>query len=191
MPASSVSVTKGERSVTVRVAKEGMTGCEACILKFRAKTNTDSGEYILPVSNIEINAADKSLTDIYYTDGYVTIIPEDAKILADAFLFNSDGDVIEDASDVNGTLSAMILTEIVDVPEDERATSFDAILAFYDTNGALVTMSKTKAEMSDDMDCFIAEEIIVPENAEIGEVKLMVWDEVGALKPLMAAAPVL
>ena len=191
MPASSVSVTKDERSVTVRVAKEGMTGCEACILKFRAKTNTDSGEYILPVGNIEINAADKSLTDIYYTDGYVTIIPGDAKILADAFLFNSDGDVIEDASDVKGTLSAMILAEIVDVSEDEKATSFDAILAFYDTNGALVTMSKTKAEMSDDMDCFIAEEIIVPENAEIGEVKLMVWDEMGALKPLMAAAPVL
>ncbi len=191
MSASSVSVTTDENRVTVRGTQGGITGCEACRLEFKAKPDIDSGEYILPVSDIEINAAEKNLTDVYYTDGYVRIISEDAKISAGAFLFNSDNDVIEDVSEISGTLSAMILADIAGLPEDERVTSFDAILAFYDTNDALVTLSTTEAEMSDDIDCFMVENIAIPENVEIGGVKLMIWDGIDTAKPLAAATPVL
>lgn len=189
VPVSDVSVTANENSVTVRGAVNNLTAAEVCVLIFKAKPDLEEDSYILPVSDIEINTADDSLTEIWYLEGYVSIIPEDTNIFADAYLTNSEDNILEDMADVKGDLTAYILAQMAEIPENGETTSCDLILAFYDTDGALVMVTTTEAELSGDMD-FIEKPITIPENTEIGDVKLMVWDKTDTMKPLMEVTPV-
>ena len=190
VPASAVSVTANENNVTVRGAVDGLTAAEACVLIFKAKSDVEADDYLLPVDDIDINTADNSLTDIWYLDGLVSIIPEGTSITASAFLSDADDNIIENTEDVKGNVTAWILAETAEeMPEGGEPISFDIILAFYDTNGALVKVDTLEAELSGEMDLF-EKEISIPENTEIGDVKLMVWDNTGTMKPLMEATPV-
>ncbi len=189
VPVSDVSVTVGESSVTVRGTVNNLTAAEACVLVFKAKSDVEVDGYVLPVSDIEINTVDDSLTEIWYLEGYVTIIPEDTYIFADAYLTDAEDNILEYMEDVKGELTAYILAQPAEMPEDGETVSCDLILAFYDTDGALVMVNTTEAELSDNMNYF-EEPITIPENTEIGDVKLMVWDKVGTMKPLTEVTPV-
>ena len=104
--------------MTVRGTVNELTAAEVCVLVFRAKPDVEVDGYVLPVSDIEINTADDSLTVIWYLEGYVTIISE-------------DGD-----------------------------------MAMFE------------------------KPITIPGNTEIGDVKLMIWDKAGTMKPLTEVTPV-
>ena len=189
VPVSDVSVTADEKSVTVRGTVNEFTAAEVCVLVFRAKPEVEVDGYVLPVSNIDVNTSDGSLTDIWYLEGYVTIIPEDTNIFADAYLTDAEDNILEYMEDVKGDLTAYILAQTAEIPENGEKISCDLILAFYDTNGALVMVNTTEAELSGSMDYFV-KPITIPENTEIGDVKLMVWDKIGTVKPLTEVAPV-
>ena len=187
---SEVSAAASNNTVTVRCAGNNIDG-EVCLLEFRAKADVGIGDYDIPVTDIDINTDGDGLTDIYYTDGLVTIVPAGTEVSASAaFLVDSEYNLISDAADVKGDLIAYVTTELVDPPINGETVKFDILIAFYDINSALVKTSKTDAEMSNDMDLFITN-ITIPETVKIGGVKLMIWDDTGTMKPLMEAVQML
>ena len=191
VPASAVSITTNENSVTVRGTVDGLTAAEACVLVFKTKSGVEVDDYLLPVEDIEINTVDDSLTDIWYLDGLISVIPADTSITASAFLSDAEDNLIEYAEDVKGDLTAWILAQTAEeMPEGEETIGCNLILAFYDVNGALVKVTTTEAEISGEMD-FFEVPITILENTEIGDVKLMVWDNAGTMKPLMEDTPVI
>ena len=189
VPASILSVTAADGTVTVRAAGDGIQSGIACTLWFRAKSGIENDDYTMSVSG-EINDDKGSLIDIYYWDGIVSVVPEGTSIVADGYLTDSEFNIIEDAADVKGDMTAWILAEAVDMQSEDESQSFDILLVFYDTDGALVTVSRTEAELYDNFDLFMTD-VTVPESAERGRVKLMIWDELGTMKPLSETVPML
>ena len=193
VPASALSVTvtstESDSKITVRAAGEGIQSGIACTLKFKVKDDTEEGDYIMPVTG-EVNDSEGKLIDVYYWDGEVSVLPSDTYVTADAYLADSDFYMIENVEDLKGDVTAWVLANSLESPESGEAVSADILIALYDKNGALVTMSEGKEEVYGDYNLF-SYDISVPENAEIGSVKLMAWDNMDTTKPLMEAVPVL
>ena len=118
------------------------------------------------------------------------VLPSDTYVAADAYLADSDFNMIENVEDLHGDVTAWVLANSLESPESGEAVSADMLIALYDKNGTLVTMSEGKEEVYGDYNLF-SYDISVPENAEIGSVKLMAWDNMDTTKPLMEAVPVL
>ena len=187
---SEVSVVASNNTVTVRCAGYGISG-ETCLLEFKAKADVEKGDYDIPVREVDINTDSDGLTHIYYTDGLVTIVPAKTEITVSAsFFVDSESNMIDDVSELKGDLTAWVTTELVNAPKEGETVKFDILIAFYGTNGNLVKTSKINVEMSSDMD-LIGANINIPENLEIGSVKLMIWDKMDTMRPLMETVQVL
>ena len=64
------------------------------------------------------------------------------------------------------------------------------ILAVYDRDGALVTLSMNEADLSD-VNYVFSNTLNIPENVSVGSIKLMIWNGLSDMTPISAASSIL
>lgn len=105
-------------------------------------------------------------------------------------LTHRDGNDITDASDASGEITAKVFVD--DVSDNARNSQFVAnvILAIYDREGFLVSVSTVEADLSD-MNYVFSHTVEIPEDVSVGSIKLMIWNSLSDMSPLSAVSSIL
>ena len=75
-------------------------------------------------------------------------------------------------------------------PENGAPVLVNIILAVYDRDGALVTMSTMEADLSD-INYVFSNTLDIPEGVSVGSIRMMIWNGLSDMTPISAASSIL
>ena len=180
-----------ENTVTVLYSGDAIESGEMCNINLNVLSSATDGEYPITADDVKVTVASSSNLEIKVINGVITLLGSansNPTVSADAVLTDSEGNSIDSVDEVDGEITANVVVEdIQGIPEDGSPVTVNIILAIYDRNGALVSMSLMEADLSD-IDYVFTNTIDIPENVSVGSIKLMIWNGLGDMTPLAAAS---
>ena len=180
----------------IRIRYEGsaLESGEMCNINLSTLSSATDGDYPITVDDVTINKATPGGLDITSIDGKITLsgsANSNVTASADAVITDGDGNSLDSKDDISGEITANVVVEDVQgAPEDGSKVIANIILAVYDRDGVLVTMSTMEADLSDINQVF-SNTITIPEGVSVGSIKLMVWNGLNDMSPLAGASSIL
>ncbi len=187
------SVSKG--AVTVLYSGAAIESGEVCDINLKALESDEDGEYPITIAkdSVKLTAAEQKEFNIDVTDGAITLIGSinsNLELKSDVMLTDSSGNDITDKSGIKGDVTANVTLENISGDAAIEPMTVNIIMAVYDRNECLVSMSVMDADLSD-LNYVFTNTVDIPENVEVGSIKLMVWNGLSDMTPMSAASEIL
>ena len=183
-----------DNTITVLYNGAAIESGEVCNVNLNALSSATDGEYPVTISDVRVTTTSSNNYDIETVDGSVTLsgsANSNLNVTADAVITDNDGNSIGSNENISGEVVANVTVDDVQgAPEDGAPVLVNIILAVYDRNGALVTISMNEADLSD-INYVFSNTLDIPEGVSVGSIKLMIWNGLSDMTPLSAASSIL
>ncbi len=179
-------------TVTVLYSGSAVEAGELCSVNFKVLESAEDGEYAVQASGVKVGTETTDTFETDVMDGTVTLSGSNNSTLdryvAEVVLTDgsNSGEEVKSADEITGTVSANITIEDT-IGDDVEAVTANIVIAVYDRQGALITVEMYEIDLSD-MSAVYTRSIDIPEGAEVGSIKLMIWSGLDDIAPLTEAA---
>ncbi len=189
--ASDLFTSASEGKVTVLYSGAAIESGEMCGINLKALESDEDGEYPITIDkgSVKITTESGAGLDADITDGAITLEGSiNSNLKTDVMLTDSDGNDISDKSEAKGEVTANVT--LGNISESAEPLTVNMIMAVYDRQGCLVSMSVMDADLSD-LNYVFTNTVDIPEGVEVGSIKLMVWNGLSDMAPMSAASTIL
>ncbi|MCH5186228.1 MAG: chitobiase/beta-hexosaminidase C-terminal domain-containing protein, partial [Oscillospiraceae bacterium] len=170
--------------IAIRYMGSAIESGEICSINLNALSSAYDGIYELTV--------DKS--EQYDTmDGEIMLtgsVNSNIEVSAETVLTDKEGNDITNKSQVKDEITASVTFEDLEDGNDGEPLTVNVILAIYDRGGALVSLAAVETDVSDANSVF-THTIKIPENVEVGSIKMMIWRDLNDMAPCSKVSSVL
>ncbi|MCH5186396.1 MAG: chitobiase/beta-hexosaminidase C-terminal domain-containing protein, partial [Oscillospiraceae bacterium] len=170
--------------VVIRYSGSTIESGEICSINLNALSSAEDGVYEITVEK----------SDMYDTvNGKITLmgsVNSKLGVSASAVLTDKSGKDIKDVSDMEGEITVGVFFEDAESNNDETPLTVNVMLAVYDRGGSLINLAMIEADTSD-INRVLTHTIKIPENAEVGSIKMMIWNGLNDMAPLSESSSLL
>ena len=182
-------------AVTVLYSGAAIESGEVCDINLKALESDEDGEYPISIQkdSVKIETGTGNKYNIDITDGIITLIGSNnsnLELRSDVMLTDPNGNDITEKHEATGRVTANVTLENANEEAAIEPMTVNIIMAVYDQNGCLVSMSVMDADLSD-LNYVFTNTIDIPENVEVDSIKLMVWNGLSDMTPMSAASEIL
>ncbi len=160
---------------------------ELFTLNFKAEASALDNDYPVEIEYVQLNGDDS--INVEKINGTITLkgsVNSNLSASIDSTaVTDADGNTIDEDSDISGDVVANVTVDGVEgMPENQTSVKTNIILAVYGKNGSLITVSQSEADLTDATSVFSAA-VSIPEGADVGSVKLMIWNSLSDMAPIV------
>ena len=193
--ASDLFTSAGDGKVTVLYSGAAIESGEVCDINLKALESDEDGEYPISIQkdSVKIETGTGNKYNIDITDGIITLIGSNnsnLELRSDVMLTDPNGNDITEKHEATGRVTANVTLENANEEAAIEPMTVNIIMAVYDQNGCLVSMSVMDADLSD-LNYVFTNTIDIPKGVEVGSIKLMIWNGLSEMTPMSAASEIL
>ncbi len=193
--ASDLFTSAGDGKVTVLYSGAAIESGEVCDINLKALESDEDGEYPISIQkdSVKIETGTGNKYNIDITDGIITLIGSNnsnLELRSDVMLTDPNGNDITEKHEATGRVTANVTLENANEEAAIEPMTVNIIMAVYDQNDCLVSMSVMDADLSD-LNYVFTNTIDIPKGVEVGSIKLMVWNGLSEMTPMSAASEIL
>ncbi len=184
------SINETEGTVTIHYNGASLESGEVCNINFLARASDIDGDYEVTVVPESVKIDNHNNDNIDISNGKITLEGSaNSDLESSVVLTNPNGDNITDDSTVSGEVTANVTLENIGAQTPSQLGTVSIILAVYDREGCLVDMSTSAADLSE-LNYVFTNTVNIPENIEVGSIKLMIWNDLGGMNPMEGASEI-
>ncbi len=184
-------------SITILYSGVPIESGEVCNINLTALKSAVDNSYNVAIDkdSVRIKTENSGTFDIEVMDGTInlegSVNSNLDKVTGDVVLTDEEGNDITDKSEVKGDVTANVTLENIEEPaESGGSVVVNIIMAVYDRNDCLVSMSVMDADLSD-LNYVFMHSINIPDGVEVGNIKMMIWNGLSDISPMAAASTIL
>lgn len=178
-------------SITVLYTGDALESGEVCSINFNVLSSATDGNYPVMIEGVSAKNGTESNFEFEINNGVIELSGSHNsnldKVSAEAILTDKNGNDINDVSEIKDEITANVIVDNTQLNINEtQSTIVSVILAVYDRNDMLVNILTMDVDISD-MNYVFSHTVDIPENIEVGSIKMMIWNSLSNMSPMSEA----